>query len=407
MKKLVLPVIFTVVGVCFTTYSFLDTFIIVKNARDVDLDHNSAISFNDNPFSVPSSHPSNSSSSSNSSNSSSSSNSSNEEEEFTFIYNGKRYYENMQNEQINSLFTNEKVFKEREHYSDPDIYIDITTHRDDADTTTYYVADIRIKTLGYFRTALAEDKFGMHIKERTSDICKRKKGILAINGDTYGEQEGGYVVRNGTGLRSSKNLNRMRGTTSKAEDLVIHTDGTFSVIDERETTLVIHEPEGNTEAEKEQNKGKKFDLLDSNSALIGNQTNIWQVFSFGPALVKNNEVSVNENEEVGVALSGNRNQRCAIGIIAPNHYCFVVSDGRNSESSGISLFTLGTIMKNLHCETAYNLDGGGSATMYLDDGTGNANKLGHLVNTPGQLEGDKTVKQREVSDIVYIGKNQA
>ena len=43
----------------------------------------------------------------------------------------------------------------------------------------------------------------------------------------------------------------------------------------------------------------------------------------------------------------------------------------------------------------------------LDDGTGNANGLGQLVNTPGQLEGDSTVKQREVSDIVYIGKNQA
>ena len=218
----------------------------------------------------------------------------------------------------------------------------------------------------------------MHIKERTSDICKRKKGILAINGDTYGEQEGGYVVRNGVPLRDTKNLNRMRGTTSKAEDLIIRGDGTFAVIDERYTS---------------------FEEVTAQ--------NPWQVFSFGPALVKENEVSVNENEEVGVALSGNRNQRCAIGIISPNHYCFVVSDGRNSESSGISLFTLGTIMKNLHCETAYNLDGGGSATMYLDDCTGNANKLGHLVNTPGQLEGDKTVKQREVSDIVYIGKNQA
>ena len=407
MKKLVLPVIFTVVGVCFTTYSFLDTFIIVKNAKAVDIDHNSGFSFGTPSSSKPSTSSSSNNTSSSSNNSSSSYNFSSSNDSQSSVPVANKYYENLTTEQIAALFTPEKVFREREHYSDPDIYIDITTHRDDADTTTYYVADIRINSLGYLKTALAKDTYGMHIKERTSDICKRKKGILAINGDTYGEQEGGYVVRNGTGLRSSKNLNRMRGTTSKAEDLVIHTDGTFSVIDERETTLVIHEPEGNTEAEKEQNKGKKFDLLDSNSALIGNQTNIWQVFSFGPALVKNNEVSVNENEEVGVALSGNRNQRCAIGIIAPNHYCFVVSDGRNSESSGISLFTLGTIMKNLHCETAYNLDGGGSATMYLDDGTGNANKLGHLVNTPGQLEGDKTVKQREVSDIVYIGKNQA
>lgn len=378
MKKLVLPVIFTVVGVCFTTYSFLDTFIIVKNAKAVDIDHNSGFSFGTPSSSKPSTSSSSNNTSSSSNNSSSSYNFSSSNDSQSSVPVANKYYENLTTEQIAALFTPEKVFREREHYSDPDIYIDITTHRDDADTTTYYVADIRINSLGYLKTALAKDTYGMHIKERTSDICKRKKGILAINGDTYGEQEGGYVVRNGLPLRETKNLNRMRGTTSKAEDLIIRGDGTFAVIDERYTS---------------------FEEVTAQ--------NPWQVFSFGPALVKESEVSVNENEEVGVALSGNRNQRCAIGIIAPNHYCFVVSDGRNSESSGISLFTLGTIMKNLHCETAYNLDGGGSATMYLDDGTGNANKLGHLVNTPGQLEGDKTVKQREVSDIVYIGKNQA
>ena len=379
MKKLVLPVIFTVVGVCFTTYSFLDTFIIVKNAKAVDIDHNSGFSFGTPSSSKPSTSSSSNNTSSSSNNSSSSYNfSSSSNNSQSSIPVANKYYENLTTEQIAALFTPEKVFREREHYSDPDIYIDITTHRDDADTTTYYVADIRINSLGYLKTALAKDTYGIHIKERTSDICKRKKGILAINGDTYGEQEGGYVVRNGLPLRETKNLNRMRGTTSKAEDLIVRGDGTFAVIDERYTS---------------------FEEVTAQ--------NPWQVFSFGPALVKESEVSVNENEEVGVALSGNRNQRCAIGIIAPNHYCFVVSDGRNSESSGISLFTLGTIMKNLHCETAYNLDGGGSATMYLDDGTGNANKLGHLVNTPGQLEGDKTVKQREVSDIVYIGKNQA
>ena len=376
MKKIVLPIIFTIVGVCFTTYSFLDTFIIVKNAKSVDIDHNSSFSFG-----VPSSYkPSTSSSNNNNSSSNSASYSS-----YSFSSsNGQsssqgndKYYENLTEEQIAALFTPEKDFREREHYSDSDIYIDITTHRDNANTTTYYVADIRIKSLGYLKTALAKDTYGMHIKERTSDICKRKKGILAINGDTYGEQEGGFVIRNGVSLRNTKNLNRMRGTAAKAEDLIIRGDGTFAIIDEKDTS---------------------FEEVTAQ--------NPWQVFSFGPALVKDHEVSVSENEEVGVALSGNRNQRCAIGIISPCHYCFIVSDGRNNESRGLSLFSLGSIMKDLHCETAYNLDGGGSATMYLDDGTGNANRLGHLVNTPGQLEGDPTVKQREVSDIVYIGKNQ-
>ena len=386
MKKLVLPIIFTVVGVCFTTYSFLDTFIIVKNAKSVDIDHNSGFSFNDGPVVKPpvTSSSSNNSSSATSSGSSAASSSSSGSSQSSIPVNTD-YYENLTEEQIAALFTPNKEFEEREHYSDSDIYIDITTHRDNVDTTTYYVADIRLKSLGFLKTALAKDQYGMHIKERTSDICKRKKGILAIDGDTYGEQEGGYVVRNGIALRETKNIDRMRGTTQKAEDLVISGDGTFSIIDERYTS---------------------FEEVTA--------MNPWQVFSFGPALIKNNEVAVNENEEVGTAMSGNRNQRCAIGIIAPKHYVFVVSDGRSDESSGLSLKTLGEIMKDLHCQCAYNLDGGGSATMYLDDGTGNANGLAHLVNKPtqdlsggyGHAGGGTTIGQREVSDIVYIGKDQ-
>ena len=368
MKKLslIIPLSFAVIGVSFTAYSFLDTFVIVKNAKKVTFSSKYDIPLG--PIATSSSRPTSSKSTSSSNNSSNSA---------TLILTGPHtYYEDKTIEQIAALYTDTKVFREREHYSDPDIYIDITTHRDEADTTTYYVADIRIKNLGYFKTALANDTFGQNIKERTSDMCKRKKGILAINGDTYGSQEGGYVIRNGNlkegEHRSTKNLSR-----KKPDDLVVKKDGTFEIIDERDVSF---------------EEVVAMDPLD--------------VFSFGPALINRNQITVTEKDEVGTALSGNRNQRCAIGIVSPGHYYFVVSDGRNSDSNGISLFTLANIMKDLHCETAYNLDGGGSATMYLDDGTGNANKLGHLVNVPGQLQGDPSVKQREVSDIVYIGKEQ-
>ena len=375
MRKFVLPLIFALAGTSFVTYSFLDTFVIVKNAKKITFTSSYDIPLG--PI-APSSSSISSSSSSQSSNSSinSSSNVSSSSNPTSNLLEGSQYYEDLTYDQIMALYTPTKEFIERQHYSDPDIYIDITTHRDDEDTTTYYAADIRIKNLGYFNTALANDEFGRNIKERTSDICKRKKGILAINGDTYGSQEGGYVIRNGNlekgQYRSSKNLSR-----KKPEDLIIKKDGTFEIINEKETS---------------------FEQVLEKDPM--------HVFSFGPALVNKNEVTVAPRDEVGTALSNNRNQRCAIGIVSPGHYYFVVSDGRNNESHGLSLYTLANIMKDLHCETAYNLDGGGSATMYLDNGTGNADGLGHLVNVPGQLQGDSTVKQREVSDIVYIGKEQ-
>ena len=366
MKKIAIlvPLAFVAVGACFTTYSFLDTFIIVKHARSVDIDNNSSFSF------TRASYPTRTSNS-NSSKSSSK----------PFSFNSipsepGEYYEDKTEEEINALFTTDVVFREKEHYSDPNIYIDITTHRDEEDTTTYYVADIRLKSLENLKTALAKDTFGENINERTSDICKRKKGILAIDGDTYGSQEGGYVVRNGKVLRTTKNLNRGR-KYRKSDDLVIYGDGTFEIFDEATTDLQT--------------------IVDKGA---------WQVFSFGPGLVINGAIAVREDEEVGTAMQDNRNQRCAIGIIAPLHYVFVVSDGRSNESFGLSLFNIANIMKDLHCMNAYNLDGGGSATMYMDDGTGNANGHGHLVNKPTQdLYGQSgTVGQREVSDIVYIGK---
>jgi len=385
MKKIIIPIVVALVGTSFVTYSFLHTFIIPRNTNSVSFNFSSI----DLPIGQPSSQLSQSSqsistnnssnSSNNSTSSQSSASSSSSSSSGTIIANHQYYPEQLSAEEIAALFTPTKEFSERKHYSDPDVYIDITTNRDKDDTTTYYVADIRIKNLGYFRAGLAHDTFGQNVTERTSDLCNRKKGILAIDGDTYGSQEGGFVVRNGNmdskAIRTTKNLQRR-----KPDDLIVKKDGTFEIIDESTTSF-------------EQVRG--MDPL--------------HVFSFGPALVNKNVITVDENDEVGTALSSNRNQRCAIGIINPGHYVFVVSDGRMASSYGLSLLSLAEIMKDLHCETAYNLDGGGSATMYLEDGTGNATGLGHLVNYPHQstqgLPMNPWMQQREVSDIVYIGKN--
>ena len=370
MRKFVLPLIFVLAGTCFVTYSFLDTFVIPKNVRKVNLDNNIDDFFNRQSSSSQA--PSNTNSQPNSGISMPTSSEA--------PINKIEYYEDLTNEQIEALFTSEVVFKEREHYSSPNIYIDITTHRDESDKTTYYVGDIRLKDLKYLKTALAHDTFGENVNERTSDMCKRKKGILAINGDYYGAQEAGYVVRNGTTLRSSKS--KMKGGThprSNPEDLAIYADGSFEVFNENERNL---------------------DEITAKGA--------WQVFSFGPGLVEEGEIAVSQQEEVDVALAGGRNQRTVIGLIAPLHYCFVATDGRSSESEGFSLYEMAQIMKDLHCYYAYNLDGGGSSTMYFDDGSGNANGMGHLINKPVQTDsrgrGTGAIQQREISDIVYIGE---
>ena len=113
------------------------------------------------------------------------------------------------------------------------------------------------------------------------------------------------------------------------------------------------------------------------------------VLSFGPALVENGEISVSVNDEVGRAKASN--PRTAIAVIDELHVLFVVSDGRTNESEGLSLYELAVFLQSRGVQTAYNLDGGGSSTMVFN---------GRVVNNPTS---GRSIKERSVSDIVYIG----
>lgn len=236
-------------------------------------------------------------------------------------------------------------------YQDGNISVQLTQYR--ISDTTVYVADVQLASAEFLKTAFADNTFGQNVRAKTSVTADQVQAILAINGDYYGAQKSGYVIRNGVLYRSAAKKN--------AEDLVIYQDGTFGIIRESDIT-----------AQK---------LLDNGA---------WNVFSFGPALVEDGELSVTVSDEVGRAMASN--PRTAIAVIDDLHYLFVVSDGRTSESDGLTLYELATFLKTLGAKTAYNLDGGGSSTMILN---------GNLINNP--TSSGNRIQERSVSDIVYIG----
>ena len=236
-------------------------------------------------------------------------------------------------------------------YSDGNVTITIQEIR--AYDSTVYVADVVLSSPDYLKTAFANSTYGRNVTAKTSSIAETANAILAVNGDYYGTQESGYVIRNGVIYRDSAK----RGT----DVLCVYADGTMEVVSGEEKTAQ--------------------ELLESG---------VWQAFSFGPALLQTGEIAVSETEEVGKAMASN--PRTAIGMIAPLHYVLVVSDGRTEESQGLSLYQLAEFMQSLGITTAYNLDGGGSSTMVFE---------GELVNKP--TSGGSSIKERSVSDIVYIG----
>jgi exopolysaccharide biosynthesis protein len=232
----------------------------------------------------------------------------------------------------------------------------VTTGSGDS-TVTYYVADVVLDDATTLRSAFANDSFGENITETTSQIADANNAVFAINGDYYGFRDTGIVIRNGVVFRDE----------GARQGLAFYRDGTVKVYDETATTAEQLLADG-----------------------------VWNTLSFGPSLLNDGEVAEGiEDVEVDTNFGNHSIQgeqpRTAVGIINENHLVFVVVDGRSpGYSAGVTMTGLAEIMQGLGATTAYNIDGGGSSTMYFN---------GELVNNP---LGEN--KERGTSDILYIAQ---
>lgn len=236
-----------------------------------------------------------------------------------------------------------------------DATMQITIEKGRAYESNDYVADVVLSSADALKTALAQNAYGRNLKQTTSAMAAAHNAILAINGDYYGFRDTGSVLRNGV-------LYRSPGKGQSGEALLIDQAGNLSV-----------------EAEAS--------LSDADVKARG----IQQILSFGPGLVVDGKSVVAAGGD-SRSQGAQSNPRTAIGQIAPLHYIVIVVDGRTSDSRGVTLAQLADLFVKYGCETAYNLDGGGSSTMVFN---------GQVINHPtdGRKDGE-----REVSDIVYFGQ---
>ncbi|WP_396206369.1 phosphodiester glycosidase family protein [Enterococcus sp.] len=244
--------------------------------------------------------------------------------------------------------SSESVVATDTSYTSDGLKITLTEKR--VDETTVYIADIQTADSSHLQTALAENTYGRNIKETTSAMAAENEAVLAINGDYYGFRSTGFVLRNGTLYRDTAN-----GDT---QALVIDQDGNFSIVDESTTSAE-------------------------------SLTNAQQILSFSPALIEDGQIAVSTSAEVSQSMTSN--PRTAIGQIGENHYVIIVSEGRTSDSEGLTLYQLAEQFEELGAATAYNLDGGGSSTLYFN---------GKVVNQT--VGGSDNSEERAVSDILYF-----
>lgn len=244
------------------------------------------------------------------------------------------------------------------NYDSNSVSISITEYSSGSgkNALTYFVADVVISDATELSNAFADDQFGTNIIEYTSQVAAENNAIFAINGDYYGFRTDGIIIRNGVIYRD----------VPARIGLAFYLDGTMKIYDETQTTAQ--------------------ELLDSG---------VWNTLSFGPALVTDSVAGTNfenvsiDNNIGNHPIQGNQ-PRTGVGMIDANHFVFIVVDGRSSGySTGVTLEEFAQMFADLGCTQAYNLDGGGSSTMYF---------MGRVVNNPLGRN-----KERGTSDILMIG----
>ena len=226
---------------------------------------------------------------------------------------------------------------------------------------SYFICDIKVKSVKDFRTAFANNSIGG--RAYTHKIAQSVGAGFAINGDFCGFRNSGIIIRNGGLYRDKKSDDWDLCYLNKYGDLI--------------------------SCRNDAESGKKL-------VNVG----VWQSWCFGPTLVK--DYKALKNSEFNTPdLSRKdwaRESRTAIGQVDRLHYIFIVVDAKRVvnatgkydtvEGTGMNFDELAAAFEALGCKTAYNLDGGASTSLWMN---------GKVINVPCMEAG-----ARQVSDIVYF-----
>ena len=242
-------------------------------------------------------------------------------------------------------------------YLDDTISVRIETMR--AYDTKIFLTYIQIADASQFRTAAA--KAGAFDQGKVSKspvngdiIAKRARAVLAINGDYFGDRKEGTIVRNGVEIRSAD--------FGVFDALLIDFDGDFHIL-------------------KTPTKEEFASVVDSVGGTMHS-------FSFGPGLVIDGEVQTDYNAGTmgGTKKKAQRQVLCQMG---PLSYLIVTTHGpEQSGSQGLTLVQLTELLGQLGVQQAYNLDGGSSTWLVLND-----KKINHK-------------SKRGIQDIIYFATAQ-
>ena len=237
-------------------------------------------------------------------------------------------------------------------YQDASILVQLETIEEDG--VIWRLAWVDIASPTQLRTATSDGKMTPRQYARVRVMADDSHAVVAMNGDFYMDnpQKTSFEYRMGKKVRA--------GTNQRKDTLIIDENGDFHIV----------------QAQEKKAQQKAFEAIRAEHQIIN-------AFTFGPALVINGERQL-LNKEYDYNRLG-REPRSAIGQMGKLSYVMVVAEGRG-DSAGVTQQELADFMESLGCQTAYNLDGGGTACIVFQ---------GEYYNRLGGSE-------RNISDIIYF-----
>lgn len=234
-------------------------------------------------------------------------------------------------------------------YHDASLDVRIETMR--RDDTNVMLAYVTLQDASQFRTGTAATNYPSKRVAPVAALTKQFQAVLGINGDYFAYHTHGVVVRNGRVLRMKPNEGR--------DTLIVDENGDFTILSP--TTEEAYEAFEGT---------------------------VIHAFCFGPGLVVDG-VPLTDLNTVRVDNGKTRKtQRIAIGQLDKLSYLIIATEGpENEDSVGFDLLQMAQLCAELKCVNAYNLDGGSSTSVVLDN---------------EKINGLSSGKVRSVSDIIFF-----
>ena len=226
----------------------------------------------------------------------------------------------------------------------------VITWKQVIDETVYTMSEVKIADPSQFRRFFADGEYGSDKKYTPSEMAKTVNAVVAINGDFYGFRDIGIVVYNSQ---------LMRAEGRRMECCFIDRNGDMQF---------LYRKELQTEEEIQA-------YLDEHGVRLS--------MAFGPVLIDDGKIS-NIPSASSVGEGTIYNPRAALGQLDTLHYLLVTVNAEYPCERAEIWTNMAVNMLEMGCINAYNLDGGQSSTLVMND---------KVINY---------TYQRLMSDIVYF-----